>query len=374
MERSEIEREILDGSVWEEFCDDLKSTGRLLLGPGLPEDALNRALGYRALAQLLRAGLESALDYADPEFPAFFRLADETKKMLNDNPDNHYQNCRVDPRFEYRIRGRRGTVDWFSLGTKGSSLDAGSMLDTGYVDSRQMRFQPDGSFEILVSCEKKPGNWLPMTERTRSIVVRQTFGDRERERIAELEIECLNPSRRHNTLRIETLGESLRGAVAFVRSTLELTNRWQARYKRNHLNRLPEDDQAACQRAGGDANIHYYQSYWKLAPDEALLVHLREIPECQTWNLQISNAWMQSLDYRFFRVSVNKFTARYEPDGSVRIAIAHADPGPGWPNWLDTCGHDQGGMLGRVVGAKHPPKEMPSQVVKLAELRGRGAR
>ena len=31
-------------------------------------------------------------------------------------------------------------------------------------------------------------------------------------------------------------------------------------------------------------------------------MHLREIPECQTWNLQLSNAWMESLDYRFFRV------------------------------------------------------------------------
>jgi hypothetical protein len=368
MDRKTIERRILDGTLWDEFCDDLKSTGKLLLGPDLPGDAFNRALGYRALAQLLRAGLESALDYADPEFPAFFRLADETKKMLNDNPDNHYQNCRIDPRFEYRIRGTRGSVDWFSLGTKGSAVDAGGMLDTGYIDSRAMHLEPDGSFEILVSCERKPGNWLPMTERTRSIVVRQTFGDRRKERIAELEIECLNPSRSHNTLRIETLEDSLRGAVGFVRSTIQLTNLWQGRYKRSHLNRLPEDDQELCQRAGGDANIHYYQSYWKLAPNEALLVHLREIPECQTWNLQISNSWMQSLDYRFFPVSVNKHTARTEPDGSVRIAIAHEDPGPGCSNWLDTCGHDQGGMLGRFVGAKHPPKEMPAEVVKLAEL------
>src|SRR5512145_1387445 len=184
--QSETERRIVDGSVWEAFCDRLKEAGKLVLGPEPPADAFNRAIGFRCLAQLLRAGLESALDYADPEFPAFFRLADETKKMLNDNPDNYYQNCRVDPRFEYRIRGRRGTVDWFSLGTKGSSVDAGRMVDTGHIDSSQMRFEPDGTFEILVSREKRAGNWLPMTERTRSIVVRQTFGDRAKERIAEL--------------------------------------------------------------------------------------------------------------------------------------------------------------------------------------------
>jgi hypothetical protein len=53
----------------------------------------------------------------------------------------------------------------------------------------------------------------------------------------------------------------------------------------------------------------------------------------------------------------------------VKIAIAHSDPGPKFPNWLDTCGHDQGGMLGRFVGSKNPPKEMPTRIVKLAELR-----
>jgi hypothetical protein len=368
---NEVERRIVEGKVWDEFCDRLKAAGRLVMRPEPPGDPFNRALGFRCLAQLLRAGLESSLDFADPQFPAFFRLADETKKMLNDNPDNHYQNCVVDGRFDYRITGTRGTVNWFSLGTKGSSVDAGRMLDTGNLDSRQMHFEPDGSFEILVSAKRQPGNWLPMQPHTRFIVVRQTFGDRSRERIAELQIQCLNPDRATNTLRVETLDEALQNAVRFVENTVKLTIDWQEIYKRNHLNRLPEDDQVRCRNAGGDPNIHYYQSYWKLAPDEALLVHLPGIPECQTWNLQISNSWMQSLDFRFFRVCVNRFTARSEPDGSVRIVIAHQDPGPAYPNWLDTCGHDQGGMLGRFVGAKHPPREMPTELVKLADLRAR---
>jgi hypothetical protein len=356
-----------DGAVWDEFCDALRRLGPLVTRPELPADPFNRAIGFRALAQLLRAGLEAAVDFADPEFPAFFRLADETKKMLNDNPDNHYQNCAVDPRFEYRIRGRRGTVDYLSFGTKGSA-EAGGMIDTGSLDSKQLQIAPDGAFEVLVSTRRQPGNWLPMTGRTRSIVVRQTFGDRSKERLAELDIECLNPGRRTNTLQPEALGPALQAAVRFVESTMNLTFDWQERYKLNHLNRLPEDDQVLCHNAGGDPNIHYYQSYWKLAPDEALLVELRDIPECQTWNLQISNSAMQSLDFRFFRVCVNKHTARYESDGSVRIVIAHRDPGPRYPNWLDTCGHDQGGMLGRYVGATRHPPEMPTRLLKLADL------
>jgi hypothetical protein len=145
---------------------------------------------------------------------------------------------------------------------------------------------------------------------------------------------------------------------------------WMERY-RKHLNGLPEDDQVACQTAGGDPNVHYYQSFWKLAPDEALVVRFTDIPECQTWNLQLSNYWMQSLDYRFSRTWVNKFTAEYDKEGSVEIVIAHEDPGPRYPNWLDTCGHDQGGMLGRYIGAQNPPKELEAKVVAFRELANR---
>jgi hypothetical protein len=185
--------------------------------------------------------------------------------------------------------------------------------------------------------------------------------------VAELSIECLNPEATHNTLEPAHLAPSLKGALGFVRSTVEMNIDWMERY-RKHLNALPEDDQEACQIAGGDPNVHYYQSFWKLAPDEALVARFTDIPDCQTWNLQISNYWMQSLDYRFFPVSVNKFTAHYAEDGSVEVVIAHRDPGPAYPNWLDTCGHDQGGMIGRYIGAKNPPAMLEARVVRFDEL------
>lgn len=359
-----------NGELWDEFCDALKAAGRLVLRPDAPSDAVNRALGYRCLAQLVRAGLESALDYADPYFPAFFRMADETKKMLNDNPDNHYLNCVVDGRCDYRIRGRHGSVDWFSLGSKGSAVEVTGMEATGNIDSSTLRFEPDGSFEILASATPKPANWLPLQPHSRMILVRQTFADRKSERGYDFTIECLNPPTPDNNLTPEKLEAGLAGAVRLVRDIATLTLDWQDIYRQNHLNLLPADDQARCQAAGGDPNIFYYQSYWKLAPDEALLITLDDIPDCQTWNFQLSNSWMQSLDYRFFKVALNKFTAKPEADGTVRIVVAHEDPGPLYPNWITTLGLGEGGMLGRYVGATNPPAEMKTAVVKLAALRG----
>jgi hypothetical protein len=76
---------------------------------------------------------------------------------------------------------------------------------------------------------------------------------------------------------------------------------------------------------------------------------------------------MESLDYRYHRIHVNKGTAAYEDDGSVTIVLAHEDPGSKYPNYLETAGHNLGGMLFRWIGAEeHPPIE--ARVVKFADL------
>ena len=49
---------------------------------------------------------------------------------------------------------------------------------------------------------------------------------------------------------------------------------------------------------------------------------------------------MESLDYRHHTIHVNKHTAHYESDGSVRVVVSHTDPGV--PNWIETAGHQYG--------------------------------
>ena len=338
---------LTDGRVWRDFCHALEDAGEAVFRQGTPDDPFNRAEGIRYLTRLLRAGLESNVESSDPSHPRFFQLSNETIKIGNDNPDNVYHNANVSGAYDYRIRGHRGSVPYLTFGTKGGGYETDrTMRPTGQLDLDDMRIEPDGSFEIEVSCDEKPLNWLPMEPGTRSMVVRQTFDDRERETPASYEIECLNPDQ-SDALRPELLIAALSRTAAFVRNTSGLFVDWMEMFEA-HTNELPASDQALCQRVGGDSNIHYHNSHWKLAGDQALLVEVTP-PECTTWNLQVSNYWMESLDYRYHRIHVNKHTAHYEGDGSVRIVIAHADPGSSWPNWLSTCDHEQGAMLFRYV-------------------------
>ena len=105
--------------------------------------------------------------------------------------------------------------------------------------------------------------------------------------------------------------------------------------------------------AGGDPNICYYHSYWALGPEQALVIEVTP-PTCRTWNFQLDNHWMESLDYRYFRIAINKHTAVYEPDGSVKIIVAHKNPGH--PNWIETAGHRQGTMCFRWIRADEHPQ------------------
>ena len=359
------EQRIVDGSAWRDFCRALERAGDAVFSERTPADAFQRGEGVRYLTRLLRAGLESYVESSDPCHPRFFQLSNDTIKIGNDNPDNLYHNANVGAAYTYRIRGQRGSVPYLTFGSKSGGYDAdGSMLPTGQLDAEDMQVAADGTFEILVSQKEQPGNWLPLGPESNAIIVRQTFAQREKEEPARYTIECLDGDA-GDTLRPESVEPALRRTAAFVDKTAKLFVDWMEIFA-PHTNQLPPNDQQLCQQAGGDANIYYHNSRWRLGPDEALLIEATPT-ECATWNLQIGNFWMESLDYRHHRIHLNKFTAAYEPDGSVRIVLAHASPGPRWPNWLETCDHAEGAMLFRYVGAEQFPP-IATRVVRFSEL------
>lgn len=359
---------LMNGDLWNEFCDSLKVAGAQVLAEGVPDDPLTRAEGYRYLTRLLRLGLEKQIEFSDPQHPQFYSLSHETAKIGNDNPDNFYQNCAIDGRREYRISGNRGTVDYLSIETKaGSFAGGGDMAPTGHVEIGELEVAANGDFELLVSAREQPGNWLPMTPESDNLLVRQTFRDRAREKKAELRIECLDPAR-DAILDPAAFADQLAGVVPFVSGTAGLFHEWMQIFS-GHINQLPPNDQSMCLRYGGDPAIHYHNSYWQLEPDQALVVEFTPPRVCRTWNLQLSNYWMESLDYRYHRVCVNKHNAVPGDDGAVRIVIAAQDPGPAWPNWLETAGHRCGSMLLRYVEAEDKPP-VATRVVPLADLAG----
>lgn len=335
---------IVSGKAWEEFCDRLKLAGNSLKYPGTPQDPFNQAEGVRYLTRLTRGGLEAFVEYCDPAFPVLRRMAHETVKMGADNPDNYYFNAQISGKYEYRITGKRNTVDYIGFFTQnGNYGTTGGLAPCGQLQPYDLKTRADGSFEIFLSKTPKGENWLKTEEETGMVMVRQTFLDRFREVPAELRIENLDGRTAPEPLTPEMVNNGLQTASLFVGGASLLFARWAGGF-RKHTNRLPLFDPAVSNAAGGDPTIIYYHSHWKLGPDEMLVIEVMP-PECDSWNFQLNNYWMESLDYRYFTVCINKASAVYEPDGRVRVVVAHRDPGV--PNWIRTCGHEEGTMCWR---------------------------
>ncbi len=361
------ERRVVSGKAWEEFCDTLKSAGAALTFPGAPRDAFSQAEGYRYLTRLARGGLMAFVEHADPRAPVLHRVAHETVKLGSDNPDNYYQTAAIRGDFDYRITGRRNTVKYLGFGTQaGHYGQGGGMPPTGYVEAAELDIDPDGRFELILSSRRHEGNWLPMTADSGTLIVRQTFLDRDTEAPADLHIErinCADNEKRPRPLTPEQIDEGLKSASTLVAGAAMLFANW-ARGFRKHTNTLPMFDPEVSLQAGGDPNIVYYHSHWAVAEDEALVIEAVP-PECEHWNFQLNNYWMESLDYRHHTIHTNKHLAHHEDDGLVRLVVAHEDPG--LPNWLETAGHTSGTMCFRWIRASEHPQPR-TRLVKLSEV------
>lgn len=338
------EERIVSGKTWEAFCDQLKLAGTTLQSAGTPKDAFNQAEGMRYLSRLTRAGLEAFVEYADPAFPILKRMVHETVKMGADNPDNFYFNAQISGDYEYRISGKRNSVHYIGFFTQnGNYGTTGGLAPCGVLEGSDLIVEEDGSFEIFLSKERKGKNWLKIEDETGMVMVRQTFLNRFEESAAELTIENCDGRKAPGPVTPERIDEGLKTAALFIAGAPLLFTRWAKGFKK-HANTLPLFDPKVSNAAGGDANIIYYHSYWNLKADEALVITVKP-PVCDTWNFQLNNYWMESLDYRYFTICISKGNAHYEADGSIKVIVAHEDPKH--PNWINTCDHLEGTMCWR---------------------------
>lgn len=358
---------VVSGKSWDEFCDQIKLAGANLKYTGTPQDAFNQAEGIRYLTRLTRVALEAFVEYADPSFPIFKRMVHETVKMGADNPDNYYFNAQISGQFEYKIKGHRNSIHYIGFFSQnGNYGTTGGLTPCGILEGTDLILEEDGSFEIILSKEKKGCNWLKIEEETGLVMVRQTFLNRFEETPAEMSIENCNGITAPAPLSPKMLDEGLKMAALFVAGAPLLFARWAAGFKK-HVNELPQFDPEVSNNAGGDPNIIYYHSYWNIKEDEALVITVMP-PDCDSWNFQLNNYWMESLDYRYHTICISKGNAHYEKDGSIKLIVAHKNTG--FENWLDPCNHVEGTMCWRWYRLKvdNSAIQPKCEVIKLNKL------
>ena len=334
---------------WDEFCDNLKDVGSVI-GNENKLSETDQAEGYRYLLRLLRLSLEMNMEHSNASTPSFYKLSHETAKIGADNPDNIYLNANIDGKNTYEISGNIGQVDYLSFGLKENrySID-GTMVSLGEIDMMDMEIDQGGNFILLIGEKTDSKNFLLMPQNANMLIVRQTYKNRIKQIHANINIKTLNQNPTPELLSLETLEKQLNKSLSFIEGTAATFLKWVHEFKSNHKNSLPLGDQSYFQAAGGDPKICYLHGYYEFQKDEYMEITTR-IPDCEYWNFQLENFWMESLDYRHYPIHINNDSAVISDDKIITIIVTHEPMN--YPNNLITEGRNNGAMLLRWIGAK----------------------
>lgn len=367
-------------AAFDRLLEALREAADAGLGPeGGGFDEVDVAESYRHLTHLLSAAFDFYLE-GDPERPVFTRMVSPTRKFLGDNPDALYHFAPIRGDRAYRVRGRRGEECYFSITVHGRNPD-GRVGGTAEpvlsdVNGRSLEFAPDGSFELVLSPNERPGHWVRLAPNAASVITRHYYERpgcpaADPDLRVELRIDPLDDPRTPPPLDDETLARRLATLTAFVRgATIDRPELpVQPPFVSTTPNQLgqPMVFRGSGTAAWGAVDIAYSMGPFRVEPDEALVLTGR-FPKCLFANVVLWNRHMQTLDYRYRRASLNRAQTRLEPDGSYRIVLAHRDPGV--PNWLDVEGHREGSIFWRFLLPEDEPERPACQLVPLASLAG----
>ena len=355
------------GAAFRALLDVLREAdATFLTGPRAVADAVSVAEGYRHLTHLLSYAFDLYLE-SDPERPSFTPLASPTRKILGDNVDSRYFFTAINGTRAYRLRGRRGNDVYLSFCIYGGKPDGEwSERVVANVSQRDITFEEDGSFELVLSPDAPPPgvlNWVRLETDAVCIISREYYTDIDSAQPAHFTIESLQAMAPPAPLSDDLLAARLRAVTTFVRETLNFAPIPPLPMANTLLPPMPWSPTV---RGWGTPDNIYALGAFELAPDQALLIEGRS-PRCTYWGVQLWNRYMQSLDYRYHRVSLNHAQAVLEADGAWRVVIAHRHPGV--PNWLDTAGHREGLFFCRWLQAEGFPEQPTCTVVPLEQVR-----
>ena len=332
-------------------------------------DDAERVAGTSYLFAMLLRRIEVQIQQ-DPDFPMFSSV-DYRVREGGDNPDQHYQSATVRSGATYRIWGRRGTARRLDFQIyEGAPYLPGGGRAVSALNSEDLRVDSEGRFEVTLSLDRAVGNWLPTSSDTTAVLVRQTFGDWNREIPAEVHIDRVGyEGAIRPTLTSEAQTERVRRAAASLRATVA---NWPEFVRRGYVDRVsantltPPVDTSA---QGGLPGRWYSSGWWQLEDDEALILTAWPMPG-NYQGIQLTDLWFSSLEYANRQTSLNGDQTDRSPDGVYRIVIAARDPGVA--NWLDTTGLRRGVIMLRFDGMGQQPfpadKYPTLEKVKFADL------
>ena len=344
--------------AWSYLQDRLRDAAQAVPSDPANRNRIDLAAGMRHLLVLLTAGIDEVLRFdTDPVLCVQATSTDDLVTWGMECPDCIYTRAVLRGGESYRLFGNRGTARYVGLQTmNGIAATANELVDELEVDA-------DGNFEVVLSNDEHPGNWMRLDGDHPTLTVRHFFYDWDTEVASSLRIARIgNP--------VGAGGGSIDPAVAmsrqlvalgdFVHDNLAFFLQFGAAAPTNGF--LPAIDRSDM---GAAAENRPVIGRWELSTGEALIVEV-EPPVGIYWSFSIGNPWWETIHYGRHQSSLNAHQAVVDSDGLVRVVLCAQDPGVA--NWLDTAGFSNGPIILRCVRTETAPT--PSvRVVPFDEIR-----
>jgi hypothetical protein len=364
-------------NAWADFCRRLQEAGDKVFKNLNPATPLHRADAFRFLTQNLGQVFDLSLETKNTQFPVLHAFCGPYRKLGGDAADFVYHQAWIDGQSVYKISGNRGTARFINFTVQGPRPDKIPGTDfpslhepfgdipEANLFGHQLKTNWDGSFELYVGGPERGPNWLPTTPGSRKLFLRQGF-DSWDELPARMRIERIDMNEPRPVPTPDDFVAAMEWAGTFVTS---LMNDWpdhSVKYSKpvvdhDHKNVFPagpKDDQSDAKRGRAVAHM-----VWELAPDQALIIEFDRTDAF--WMLSNNGAFMNSMDFIYRPVSYTTARTKADPDGKIRLILAHDDPG--YHNWLDTSGFVLGNLTFRyLLGAMAPP--IATRLVKRSDL------
>ncbi len=336
-------------SAWTEFCARLQRAGERVFKDANPAAGAQRADAFRFLTQNLGQAFDLALETRDTRYPVLHAFCGPTRKLGGDCADFTYQQAWIDGESTYRLSGTRGTAPFFNVTVQGPRTPGPGVLHEPFGDApeanllgHQLHVDGSGEFEVYIGGPERGPNWLPTTAGSRKLFIRQGF-DRWDESPARMRIERVDMASPKPLPTPAGMVEAMEWAGEFVTGLMSDWPEFPFTYggvDAGHPNAFPHAGatDADTKRGRAAANM-----YWELGPDEALIVEFDA--HDGLWMFTNMGAFFNSMDYLYRPVSYTPSRTKTDPDGRVRLVMAHRDPGV--HNWLDTQGFERGNLTYR---------------------------
>lgn len=352
-------------AAWAQFCDRLKAAGERVFKDHNAATGVQRADGFRFLTQNLGQAFDLALETKDTRYPAMHTFCNPTRKLGGDCADFLYQQAWIDGQSTYRILGQRGTAPFLNITVQGPRSDGPGVLHEPFGDvpeanlfGQQLIVAADGTFEIYIGGDERGPNWLPTTDDSRKLFIREGF-DSWDERPTRMRIERVGMDAPKPPPSPATMIAAMDWAAGFVTGLMDDWPEFPFRYggvDGENPNRfpLPAETGSDAKRGRAATNMH-----WVLSTDEALVIEFDA--HDGLWMLTNMGVFFNSMDYLYRPVSYTPSRTAVDSDGKVRLVLAHDDPG--YHNWIDTQGFERGNVTYRHM-LEGQPAQLHTRVVK----------